>query len=42
LSSTLIWSSLHDFSFYHVIGLDEEIWQYRQAELTGRARLMER
>jgi len=37
LSSTLIWSSLHDFSFYHVIGLGEETWRYRQAELTCRA-----
>jgi hypothetical protein len=23
LSSTLIWSSLHDFSFYHVIGVEK-------------------
>src|SRR5215469_13395660 len=25
------------FSFYHVIGLGEETWRYRQAELTCRA-----
>jgi hypothetical protein len=28
LSSTLIWSSLHDLSFYHVIDLGEETWRW--------------
>src|ERR1700741_4339692 len=37
LSSTLMWSSLHDLSFYHVLGLGEEIRLYSEAELTCRA-----
>src|ERR1700741_1212555 len=37
LSSTLIWSSLHDLSFYHVIGLGGETWLYGEAKLTCRA-----
>jgi hypothetical protein len=35
LSSILIWSSLHDLSFYHVIGLGEETWPWSAREPTS-------
>src|SRR6516162_10402479 len=37
----LIWSSLHDVSFYHVIGLGEETWRIGRPSLPAAPRFRE-